>query len=169
MNICNQISFNKYLQSIVVNLLTLMTALLLPSLGFAENWPGGNGSTLLTDERMNVFIGSGDIYVKLGVAVAAAIMFYVTFLFLFKVFIRKELSPTKVFMVIFSSLLISWYAVLFICFSEYTVIQAYASNISVGDYLQKLNLKLVLFSLLGWVIVSLVVSTLLRGNTVSNP
>ena len=175
MNLCNRISLNDYLKPVVVvNLLILVTALLAPDLGFAEEGWGSwgdepdNGSTVITDERMNVFLGSSDIYVKLGVAVAAGIIVYVTFLFLFKVLIRKEQPPAKVFMMIFSSLLISWYVVLFICFSEYTLIQPYVPDISVGDYLQKLNLQLVLFSFLGWVVVSLIISSLMRGNAVSN-
>lgn len=176
MNVCNQISLNDYVKPVVaVMLLVLVTALLVPDLSFAaEGWddwgkPGdADGSMVLTDERRNVFLGSSDIYVKLGVAVAAGIIVYVTFLFLFKVLIRKEQPPAKAFVVTFSLLLISWYVVLFVCFSEYTVIQAYAPDISVGDYLQKLNLQLVLFSFLGWVVLSLIVSTLMRGNVTSN-
>ncbi len=174
MNICNWILLSNYVKPVVaVMSLVFVAALLVSDLGFAakgwNNWPGGgNGSQVLTDERINVFLGSSNINVKLGVAVAAAIIVYVTCLFLFKVLIRKEQPPAKVFMVTFSLLFISWYVVLFICFSEYTVIQAYALDISVGDYLQKLNLQLVLFSFFGWVVVSLIISTLMRGNAVNN-
>ena len=179
MNTCRQIVINDYLKPVVVvGFMIVIVALLMPDLSFAQegwgDWDSGQDGwdsdpgSQVTDERMNVFLGSSDIYVKSGIAAVAGVIVYVLFLFLFKMLVSKMWSPTKVFTVIFSSLLISWYAVLFICFSEYTVIQAYAADISVADYLKKLNLQLVLFSFFGWVVLSLIISTILRGNAASN-
>ena len=153
--------------------MVLVACVLALDIGYAaegwDDWPEeGNGSQVLTDERMNVFLGSSNIYVKLGAAAVAGILVYILFLFVFKSLIKKERPPAKVFTVTFSLLLISWYVVLFFCFSEYTVIQAYAPDISVRDYFGKLNLQLVLFSFVGWAVVSLILSTLMRGNTASN-
>ncbi len=108
----------------------------------------------------NIFLKTGNPYIKAGVFVALTVILYLAAWAIFKSFITKYKSPTKTFVYSFLGFLLFVYVSAFICFSEYAMTQIYEEK---EIYLFQLNWMIVLISFAVWAIFSLLLTYMMKG------
>lgn len=122
-----------------------------------EGWtePGVNGKT-----RYNIFLKTDKFSIKLVVFIALTVIFYLASWAIFRAVIMSLKSPAKTFAYSFLGFLLLVYASIFICFSEYAMIQAYDKD---KLYIFQLNWMVVLVISAIWIIGSLLFTYLMKG------
>lgn len=110
--------------------------------------------------HFNIILHTENPLIKIGVFLALTVIFYLVSWAIFRFVIMKFKSPAKTFVYCFLGFLLLVYASAFICFSEYTMIQAYDKN---APYISQLNWMIILVSFAIWAIFSLVLTYIMRG------
>lgn len=129
---------------------------------FEDYWDESEGDSKGPGKEgfFNIFLKTGNPYVKAGVFVVLTIIFYLASWAIFRAYIMKYRSPGKTFVYSFLGFLLFVYASAFVCFSEYAMIQAYDEK---ELYLFQLNWMIVLVSFSIWAIFSLVLTYMMKG------
>ena len=99
---------------------------------------------------------------KIGVFILLVVVSYVLFWLAFRFRIRQNKSPAKAFMFFFSLYMFTVFLSVFVCFSEYALLQAYDSDLS---YLSQVNWTLVLIIFFVWVPFSIGITYFLKGKS----
>jgi hypothetical protein len=133
---------------------------------FKDYWEKkeSNGWGPTIKRNYNPFLGTYNLYKKIGVFILLFVALYTAFWLIFGFLIKGDRSPQAAFMCCFIPFMLSVYPVAFVCFSEYTLLKPYDP---VATYIHQLPLPAWGIGALIWVIFSLLMTFALGGKTLN--
>ncbi len=108
----------------------------------------------------NVFLKTGNPYIKIGLFFGLTLLSYLIFWGIFARIIKKGKSPANTFFQCFLFFMLSMLFIAFLCFSEYAMVQKYDEAVS---YFSQLNWIYIAIIVVAWSVVSVVTANVLKG------
>ncbi|MFH2044808.1 MAG: hypothetical protein ABIK92_06655 [Pseudomonadota bacterium] len=123
---------------------------------------GSEGRDNPSDGYYNILFKTENLLLKVCIFVLIVLVLYILFWTIFNFRIKQNKSPAKAFTVFFSLFMLSIIPAVFICFSEYAMLQTYDSQMT---YFSQINWIYVGLFCCIWVPLSIGMTSFLKGRT----